>query len=192
MIDRVARLHLERSARREDGLSRQIVRRTGPRAEQPGVGDRTQRRAARRPVWRTPSGRRARSVQPRLTEAQLAAVHAVRETCLATRGHGVRSPIEQAEREEAIADWLADHGLDVAIAEMACRHRRDVRGARPPGRRGRWAGVERRAAMGGGRVFGPRPRLGDSGRRDAHLRPGHGDQGLHAHGPGERSPSRWT
>ena len=29
----------------------------------------------------------------------------------------MRSPIEQAEREEAIADWLADHGLDVAIAE---------------------------------------------------------------------------
>ena len=25
--------------------------------------------------------------------------------------------IEQAEREEAMADWLADHGLDVAIAE---------------------------------------------------------------------------
>ena len=29
----------------------------------------------------------------------------------------MRSPIEQAEREEAIADWLADHGLDTAIAE---------------------------------------------------------------------------
>ena len=26
-------------------------------------------------------------------------------------------PIEEAEREEAIADWLADHGLDAAIAE---------------------------------------------------------------------------
>src|SRR5438552_3210769 len=30
---------------------------------------------------------------------------------------GVRSPIEQAEREEAIADWLADHGFDVVAAE---------------------------------------------------------------------------
>ena len=30
---------------------------------------------------------------------------------------GVRSPIEHAEREEAIADWLADHGLDAAAAE---------------------------------------------------------------------------
>ena len=53
----------------------------------------------------------------RLTDAQLAAVDAVREACLATRVHGVRSPIEQAEREEAIADWLADHGLDIAIGE---------------------------------------------------------------------------
>jgi signal transduction histidine kinase len=30
----------------------------------------------------------------------------------------VRSPIEQAEREEAMADWLADRGLDVATAEL--------------------------------------------------------------------------
>jgi signal transduction histidine kinase len=30
---------------------------------------------------------------------------------------GVRSPIEQAEREEAIADWLADHDCDVDTAE---------------------------------------------------------------------------
>ena len=29
----------------------------------------------------------------------------------------MRSPIEQAEREEAMADWLADRGLDIAIAE---------------------------------------------------------------------------
>ncbi len=52
-----------------------------------------------------------------LTDHQLAALDAVRESCLATRVHGVRSAIEQAEREEAIADWLADHGLDIAIAE---------------------------------------------------------------------------
>ena len=54
----------------------------------------------------------------RLTAAQLAAVDAVRESCLATSSNGVRSPIEQAEREEAIAGWLADRGLDVAIAEV--------------------------------------------------------------------------
>jgi signal transduction histidine kinase len=53
----------------------------------------------------------------RLTAEQLAAVDAVRESCLAMSADGVRSPIEQAEREEAIADWLADRGLDVATAE---------------------------------------------------------------------------
>jgi signal transduction histidine kinase len=53
----------------------------------------------------------------RLTDAQLAAVDAIREACVATRVQGVRSPIQQAEREEAIADWLADHDLDVSSAE---------------------------------------------------------------------------
>lgn len=53
----------------------------------------------------------------KLTDAQLATVDAIRESCLATQVPGVRSPIEQAEREEAIAGWLADHGLDPAIAE---------------------------------------------------------------------------
>jgi signal transduction histidine kinase len=53
----------------------------------------------------------------RLTDAQLAAVDAVREVCAATPVHGVRSPIEESEREEAIADWLDDHGLDTAAAE---------------------------------------------------------------------------
>lgn len=52
-----------------------------------------------------------------LTDAQLAAVDAAREACLATPAPGVRSPIEQAEREEAIAGWLADRGLDIAVAE---------------------------------------------------------------------------
>jgi len=53
----------------------------------------------------------------RLTDEQLAAVDALRESCLATRAHGVRSPIEHAEREEAIADWLEDRGLTDATAE---------------------------------------------------------------------------
>ena len=52
----------------------------------------------------------------RLTEAQLEAVDAVRESCLARRVAGVLSPIQQAEREEAIADWLADHSVDTALA----------------------------------------------------------------------------
>jgi signal transduction histidine kinase len=52
----------------------------------------------------------------KLTEEQLAAVDAIRVSCMATKEQGVRSPIEEAEREEAIADWLADHGLDESLA----------------------------------------------------------------------------
>ncbi len=53
----------------------------------------------------------------RLADEQLAVVDHLRRTCLAVRAQGVRSPIEQAEREEAIADWLASHGLDESVAE---------------------------------------------------------------------------
>ncbi|MEI9969088.1 MAG: ATP-binding protein [Terracidiphilus sp.] len=53
----------------------------------------------------------------RLSDAQLAAVDAIRAACLAKAAQGVRSPIQQADREEAIQDWLADHGLDTANAE---------------------------------------------------------------------------
>jgi signal transduction histidine kinase len=52
-----------------------------------------------------------------LTDAQLAAAESVRRACMATRERGVRSPLEEADREEAIADWLADHGLDDGSAE---------------------------------------------------------------------------
>src|SRR5207248_8900278 len=37
--------------------------------------------------------------------------------CGEVRAEGVLSPIELAEREEAIATWLLDHGLDPAIAD---------------------------------------------------------------------------
>jgi signal transduction histidine kinase len=53
----------------------------------------------------------------RLTDAQSAAIDATRESCLSARVHRVRSPIEQAEREEAIADWLLDHRLEVGTAD---------------------------------------------------------------------------
>ncbi len=53
----------------------------------------------------------------RLTDAQLAAVDAVRAACLAEDVPRARSPIERAEREDAITDWLAHHGLDAAVAE---------------------------------------------------------------------------
>jgi signal transduction histidine kinase len=52
----------------------------------------------------------------RLSDAQLAALDAFRTVCLEPV-RGVRSPIEHAEREEAIADWLAEHGVDTAAAE---------------------------------------------------------------------------
>jgi signal transduction histidine kinase len=52
----------------------------------------------------------------KLTDSQLAAVDAMRASCLTARLAGVLSPIQQAEREDAIADWLADHRLDTALA----------------------------------------------------------------------------
>ena len=120
----------------------------------------------------------------RLTDSQLAAVDAVREACMATRVHGVRSPIEEAEREEAIADWLDDHGLDIAIAEALAEtavtfEALDLLAGAVDGPALnavlRWAaaGCSVRAS-----------RIGDSGRRHAHLGPGHRDQGLHPHGSG--------
>jgi len=52
----------------------------------------------------------------RLNEEQLVAIAAVRTACLAKRVQGVLSPIQQAEREDAIADWLGEHGLRDDIA----------------------------------------------------------------------------
>jgi signal transduction histidine kinase len=52
-----------------------------------------------------------------LTEAQFDAIDGVRNACAVAPEQGVRSPIEHAEREEAITDWLADRGLDTAAAE---------------------------------------------------------------------------
>jgi len=53
----------------------------------------------------------------RLGDAQLAAVDAIRNACLAQPPQGIRSPLQQAEREEAIADWLAGHRLAQTSAE---------------------------------------------------------------------------
>ncbi|HYX19605.1 MAG TPA: ATP-binding protein, partial [Thermoanaerobaculia bacterium] len=52
-----------------------------------------------------------------LTQAQFDAVDGVRNACAAAPEAGVRSPIQQAQREEAIADWLEDRGLDAGSAE---------------------------------------------------------------------------
>ncbi len=40
----------------------------------------------------------------------------IRNACLARPAGGVLSPIQQATREDAIGDWLAEHGLDQALA----------------------------------------------------------------------------
>jgi signal transduction histidine kinase len=52
----------------------------------------------------------------KLTDPQLAALDALRGSCLGVREPGVLSPIQQAEREDRIADWLADHDVDTALA----------------------------------------------------------------------------
>jgi signal transduction histidine kinase len=52
----------------------------------------------------------------RLTDAQLTAVDALRSCCMNARVHGVLSPIQQAEREDAISDWLDAHHLPDDIA----------------------------------------------------------------------------
>jgi signal transduction histidine kinase len=52
-----------------------------------------------------------------LTDAQFDAVNGVRNACAMAPETGVRSPIQQAEHEEAIADWLDAHGLDPSSAE---------------------------------------------------------------------------
>jgi signal transduction histidine kinase len=52
-----------------------------------------------------------------LTDAQLESIDRLQAVCVGTTVHGVRSPIEQAAWEETIADWLADHALDPAIAD---------------------------------------------------------------------------
>ena len=53
----------------------------------------------------------------RLTDEQLSAIDECRAACLAARPKGIGSPLEQAEREERIADWLADHDLDESLSD---------------------------------------------------------------------------
>jgi signal transduction histidine kinase len=53
----------------------------------------------------------------RLSDGQLAAVDAIVASCLATPAQPL-SCLEQADREEAIAEWLGRRGLDTANVEM--------------------------------------------------------------------------
>jgi signal transduction histidine kinase len=52
-----------------------------------------------------------------LADNQLAAIHAVRASCHTIRERGVLSPLAQAEREEGIAAWLDEHGVDPSVAD---------------------------------------------------------------------------
>jgi signal transduction histidine kinase len=52
----------------------------------------------------------------KLTESQLASIDTARSACMTKSARGVLSPIEQADREEAIADWLASHDVGEDIA----------------------------------------------------------------------------
>jgi signal transduction histidine kinase len=52
-----------------------------------------------------------------LSEAQMAAIDRVREICLATPVARVRTPLEQADHEETIANWLGERGADESLAE---------------------------------------------------------------------------
>ena len=51
-----------------------------------------------------------------LSATQLGVLDSVRERCLPDSAPACRSPIEHAEREEALRVWLAAHGLDDATA----------------------------------------------------------------------------
>ncbi len=52
-----------------------------------------------------------------LEGGELAAIERIRAICLATTETTILSPLERADREEGIADWLADHDVDNALSE---------------------------------------------------------------------------
>ena len=52
----------------------------------------------------------------RLSGEQLAAVNAIRDLCIGADGTPVRSPMERADREDAISDWLDLHGASERCA----------------------------------------------------------------------------
>ena len=51
-----------------------------------------------------------------LSDDQYAAIESLRSACLSSSVHGVLSPIQRAEREDTIEDWLVDHGVDAGAA----------------------------------------------------------------------------
>jgi len=51
-----------------------------------------------------------------LNESEQAVLERVRSICLAPPGTSALPPLERADREETIGDWLMDHGADAALA----------------------------------------------------------------------------
>ncbi len=52
-----------------------------------------------------------------LSATDLDVLDRVRDSCLASQANTIRSPIERADREDAIAAWLDRHGADARVAE---------------------------------------------------------------------------
>jgi signal transduction histidine kinase len=52
----------------------------------------------------------------RLPGDQLATIDAAADACVVATNRSMRSPIEQLDREDALAEWLAGHGADAAAA----------------------------------------------------------------------------
>ena len=52
-----------------------------------------------------------------LSQSEVAAFVALRDRCLAGEQAALRSPLDHAERIEALGDWLKQHGVDRAEAE---------------------------------------------------------------------------
>ena len=48
----------------------------------------------------------------RLSERQLAAIDAMHERCVGSRGGPAPSAVERADREDAVTEWMAAHGAD--------------------------------------------------------------------------------
>jgi len=52
----------------------------------------------------------------RLSDPERAMLDRARTLCVATPAGGMLSPVQRADRETAIADWLAEHGVEEAFA----------------------------------------------------------------------------
>ena len=52
----------------------------------------------------------------RLSDEQLASIASVREQCVAPADAPVRTPMDRADDEDAVSDWLADHGASADLA----------------------------------------------------------------------------